>query len=65
MSTLQRTFYQDPYNHRKTWEVVRLAGSGFYLRQYINGIQFGKGARATKRFINDIGIFGFQEVAHE
>lgn len=58
---VQRTFYQDPWNTKKVWEVAKLS-HGFYLRQYISGEQFGKGLRASKRFIRDIGILGFSEV---
>ena len=39
---VKRTFYRDRWNDRKVWEVVKLRG-GFYLRQYINGKQFGRG----------------------
>lgn len=60
-STVQRTFYQDPYSKVKTWEVVNLNG-GYYLRQYICGRQFGRGSRTTKRFIDNIGIFNFQVI---
>lgn len=60
-STVQRTFYQDPYSDIKMWEVVKLRG-GYYLRQYIGGRQFGKGIRTTKRFMKDIGIFDFQVI---
>ncbi len=58
----QRTWYQDRYNDKKIWEVVKLVG-GYYLRQYIDGKQFGKGMKTSKRFIESIGIFGFEEVA--
>lgn len=58
----QRTWYQDRYNDKKIWEVVKLVG-GYYLRQYIYGKQFGKGIRTSKRFIASIGIFDFEEVA--
>lgn len=57
-----RTLFQDRYNRRKVWEVVRLAGGGFYLRQYINGKQFGRGSRTTKKHIDDIGIMEFEEI---
>lgn len=58
------TFYRDRWNPNKTWEVVKLVG-GYYLRQYINGIQFGKGLRTTKRYITSIGIFGFEKLAEK
>lgn len=59
--TLERTFYRDPYNEAKVWEVVKLSG-GYYLRQYIYGRQFGKGLRTTKGYLDDIGILGFPEI---
>lgn len=40
---------------------MKLSG-GYYLRQYVSGRQIGKGLRTTKKFISDIGIFGFEEV---
>lgn len=52
----KRTFYQDRYNQKKMWEVVRLSG-GYYLRQYISGKKMGRGIRTTKRYIQSIGIF--------
>lgn len=58
---MMRTFYQDPWNANKIWEVVKLSG-GYYLRQYIKGIQYGKGLRTTKRYITSIGIFGFKMI---
>ena len=60
-STVERTFYQDPYSKTKVWEVVKLNG-GYYLRQYIDGRQYGRGLRTTKRFIDGIGIFGFRVI---
>lgn len=39
---VQRTFYQDKWNEKKVWEAVKLSG-GFYLRQYIDGKQYGRG----------------------
>ena len=42
-------------------DVVKLVG-GFYLRQYIDGKQQGRGLRITKEFIKSIGILDFQEV---
>lgn len=57
-----RAFFRDRYNGRKVWEVAMLAGGGFYLRQYINGKQFGRGSRTTKKHIDDIGIMEFEEI---
>lgn len=59
---MKRTFFKDKYNDRKTWEVVNLAGGGYYLRQYINGKKFGRGIRTTKKHINDIGITGLERI---
>ncbi len=56
-----KVYYRDRYNTKKIWEVVKLSG-GYYLRQYVSGRQIGKGLRTTKKFISDIGIFGFEEV---
>ena len=58
---MKRFFYQDKYNNNKTWEVVKLSG-GYYLRQYINGKQFGRGIRTTKKYIQEIGIFEFKKI---
>lgn len=58
----KRTFYRDRWNSDKIWEVVKLVG-GYYLRQYIKGVQFGRGLRTTKKYIASIGIFGFEELA--
>lgn len=59
---VKRTFFKDRYNSSKVWEVVKLSG-GYYLRQYICGRQQGKGLRTTKKFIQDIGIFEFDQIA--
>ena len=53
---MKRKIYQDPYNSTKTWEVTELSG-GYYLKQFINGKQFGKGSRTTKKWLEQIGIF--------
>ncbi|MFR6123147.1 hypothetical protein [Faecalibacillus intestinalis] len=53
---MKRTIYQDPYNSTKTWEVTKLSG-GYYLKQFINGKQFGRGSRTTKKWLEQIGIF--------
>lgn len=52
----KRTIYQDPYNPIKTWEVTELSG-GYYLKQFINGKQFGRGSRTTKKHLKEMGIF--------
>ncbi len=58
----QRKFYQDRWNPNKVWEVVKLVG-GYYLRQYVSGNQVGRGVKTSKRFIQSIGVFDFEEVA--
>ncbi|MCD8146915.1 MAG: hypothetical protein LUD84_06520 [Clostridiales bacterium] len=58
---VERRFFQDRYNDLKVWEVVKLS-HGYYLRQYINGVQFGRGSRRRKSDIADIGIFDFEEL---
>ena len=57
---MNRKYYRDKYNTRKTWEVTKMKGA-YYLRQYINGRQYGRGLRTTKRFIHEIGIDNFPE----
>lgn len=56
--TAKRTYYKDAYNEMKVWEVVELKG-GYYLRQYINGKQFGRGIRITKAYLHNTGILEF------
>lgn len=58
---VERIFYQDPFNLRKKWEIVKLKG-GYYLRQYICGKQFGRGVRVSKRRLNDLGILKYEKV---
>lgn len=53
---MKRAIYQDPYNSTKTWGVTKLSG-GYYLKQFINGKQFGRGSRTTKKRLEQIGIF--------
>lgn len=57
----QRTLYQDKWNTKKVWEVTKLIG-GYYLRQYIDGKQFGRGARVTKGYLRSIGILDFEVI---
>lgn len=61
-SMVKREWYQDRYNSKKTWEVVKMVG-GYYLRQYIDGHQVNAGLRTTKAFITSIGIFEFERIA--
>lgn len=61
---LERTFYQDPWNDRKVWEVVRMIGA-YYLRQYIDGRQVNIGVKMTKKFIKSLGILDFEKATIE
>ena len=56
---VKRTWYQDCYNEKKTWEVVNGA---YYLRQYINERQFGRGLRTTKKYLESTGILEFEKI---
>ena len=58
---VKRSFYKDKYNSSKIWEVVKMCG-GYYLRQYICGRKLGRGTRTTKKFIQSIGIFEFEQI---
>lgn len=58
---MKRVYYQDTYNPVKRWEVTQLSG-GMYLRQFISGVQFGKGLRTTKKWIHEIGIDQMEQV---
>lgn len=60
-NNLKRTFYKDTYNPFKKWEVVTLKG-GYYVRQYIKGVQFGRGVKTSKKFLNNVGILKMEEV---
>ena len=57
----ERKRYQDPYNEKKVWEVIKLKG-GWYLKQFIAGRQFGKGSRVTKRKLDELGIKDMKEI---
>ncbi len=59
--TIKRAFYRDRWNENKVWEVAHLIG-GYYLRQYICGIQQSAGLRTTKKFIKSTGILDFEKV---
>lgn len=48
--------YQDPYNENKTWQVIKMKGV-YYLKQFICGRQYSRGARCTKAWLAHIGIF--------
>ena len=53
---MTRKFFRDQYNATKVWEVVRLSGGNYYVRQYINGKQFGRGSRMHKKLIDEVGM---------
>lgn len=59
---VQKHLYQDKYNTKKTWIVCYMKGA-MYLKQFIDGKQFGKGLRCTKAQIKQIGIFDFKRIA--
>ena len=59
-----RTLYQDKYNPQKTWEVTSIS-HGFYLKQFICDKQFGRGVRASKEYLKDIGILDMQILLRE
>ena len=56
-----RRYFQDPYNENKIWEVTKLKG-GYYLRQYIGHVKFGRGLKVSKDWLNQIGVLNFKEV---
>ena len=56
-----RRYFQDPYNENKIWEVTKLKG-GYYLRQYISHVKFGRGSKVSKNWLNQIGVLNFKEV---
>ena len=58
---VKKYLYQDRYNQAKTWQVCHMQGA-MYLKQFINGVQHGRGVRCNKKFIRDIGIFNFEMV---
>lgn len=53
---MTRRFFKDLFNEDKVWEVVRLSGDNYYVRQYIKGKQFGRGCRMRKQMINEVGM---------
>lgn len=56
---IKRDLYQDAYNPRKTWQVNHMKGAK-YLKQFIDGVQQGKGIRCNLSFIKQIGIHKFK-----
>lgn len=51
-----RTYYKDKYNSNKVWEITKQSGGNYYVKQFINGKQFGKGTRMSKEMIMDLGL---------
>lgn len=60
-NNIKRIYYMDRYNNNKIWQVSILKG-GYYLRQYIKGIQFGRGLKCSKKFITSIGILDYEKI---
>lgn len=58
---LVKHLYQDLYNSKKTWLVCYMKGA-IYLKQFIDGKQYGKGLRCTKAYINQIGVLNFKRI---
>lgn len=58
-----KVMYQDGYNPKKTWQVCHLKG-GFYLKQFIGGIQFGRGLRCSKKYLQSLGVLDFKKLDH-
>ncbi|CAH1066730.1 Uncharacterised protein [Acinetobacter phage MD-2021a] len=56
---IKRDLYQDAYNPKKTWQVNHMKGAK-YLRQFVNGVQQGRGIRCSMKFIKQIGITDFK-----
>ena len=61
---MKKVLYQDIYNPQKTWEVTTMK-NGFYLKQFICGHQYCRGLRATKSFIENIGVFDMPVLSGE
>ena len=51
-----RTYYKDKYNSNKVWEITKQSGGNYYVKQFINGKQFGKGTRMSKEMVMDLGL---------
>lgn len=56
-----RNFYRDPWDSKKSWEVVKKVG-GLCLRQYIDG-QMTKEFSGSKSFIKRLGILDYPKVS--
>ncbi len=59
-----RTLYQDKYNPQKTWEVTTIS-HGFYLKQFINDKQFGRGLKTSREYLRDVGILDMKILTRE
>ena len=51
-----RTYYKDKYNNNKVWEITKQSGGNYYVKQFINGKQFGKGTRMSQEMIKGLGL---------
>lgn len=57
-----KRFFVDRYNANKIWEVTKLSGGNYYVKQWICGKQYGKGYRMYKRFIDEVGMMSGKEL---
>lgn len=55
-------YFADTWNSHKVWRVTEI-NHGMYLRQIINGKQFGRGIRTNKKQLESIGITGMRKIA--
>lgn len=59
---MKRVLVQDKYNKAKTWEIAYLS-HGYYLREYINRKQYGRGSRVTMSWLKALGLFDMQPIS--
>ena len=57
-----KRWFVDRYNPIKVWEVTKLSSGNYYVKQFINGTQYGKGLRIHKWLIDDIGMMEGKEI---
>ena len=57
-----KRWFRDQYNGNKVWEVTKLSGGNYYVKQFINGTQYGKGSRIHKWLIDDISMMEGKEI---
>lgn len=61
-----KRFFVDRYNENKIWEVTKLSGGNYYVKEWIKGIfysgQYGKGCRMSKQLIDEIGMMNGEEI---